>query len=60
MKKRMDSDNKREKYLRIRANESEVKEFNIACSMMEMNKSDLIRQAIIDYLAKENIEIWKN
>lgn len=56
----MDSDNKREKYLRIRANESEVKEFNIACSMMEMNKSDLIRQAIIDYLAKENIEIWKN
>lgn len=60
MRKRMDSDNKREKYLRIRANDSEVKEFDIACNMMEMNKSDLIRQAIIEYLAKENIEIWKN
>lgn len=60
MKKRMNSDNKREKYLRVRANDLEVKEFDIACSMMEMNKSDLIRQAIIEYLAKENIEIWKN
>lgn len=59
MRKRMDKANKREKYLRVRANETEVKEFDIACSMMEMNRSDLIRQAIIEFLAKENIDIWK-
>lgn len=59
MKKRMDTENRREKYLKVRANETEAKEFEIACNMMEMNKSDLIRQAIIDFLAKENITIWK-
>lgn len=59
MKKRMDSENKREKYIRARANEAELREFEIACRMMEMNKSDLIRQAIIDFLAKENIDIWQ-
>ena len=59
MKKRMNSDNKREKYIRIRANEEEVKEFDIACTMMEMSKSDLIRQAIVDFLERENISIWK-
>lgn len=60
MKKRMDSDNKREKYLRVRTNEVELKEFDIACSQMQMNRSDLIRQAILEFLGKENIEIWKN
>ena len=59
MKKRMDSANKREKYIRARVNNDEMKEFDIACSMMEMGKTELIRKAIIDFLAKENIDIWK-
>lgn len=59
MKKRMDSANKREKYIRARVNDDEMKEFDIACSMMEMGKTELIRKAIIDFLAKENIDIWK-
>ena len=59
MKKRMDSANKREKYIRARVNDDEMKEFDIACSMMEMGKTELIRKAIIYFLAKENIDIWK-
>lgn len=55
----MDSANKREKYIRARVNDDEMKEFDIACSMMEMGKTELIRKAIIDFLAKENIDIWK-
>lgn len=59
MKKRMSKENRRDKYIRIRVNEDELKEFNICCSMLETNKSDLVRNAIISYLKSENLEIWK-
>ena len=56
MKKRMDSENRREKYLKVRVNEDEVKEFEKACTKLKMNKSDLIREALMVYL---NIQIWE-
>ena len=59
MKKRMDSENRREKYLKVRVNEDEVKEFEKACTKLKMNKSDLIREAIMVYLNNSNIQIWE-
>lgn len=53
-------EDKKEKYIKVRLNDAELKEFEIACSMMEMNKTNLMVNAIREYLAKENIEIWKD
>lgn len=59
-REKMPLEEKREKYVRVRMNEEEFKEFTIACNMMEMTKTEVFVRAVKKYLREENIDIWQN
>ena len=54
-------DNKiREQVVKIRVNDIEFNEFDEASIKLEMSKTNIVREAIKEYLAQRNIEIWNH
>lgn len=63
MKKRFKSkqynDEVRNKVAKIRLNETEFNEFDIASREVGLEKTVIIREAVKEYLAQHNIHIWE-
>lgn len=48
----------RNKVVKIRVNDTEFNQFDEASREIDMEKTQIVREAIKEYLAKKDIEIW--
>ena len=60
MKRKKYNDEIRNKVAKIRINDTEFNEFDEASITLGMEKTEIIRQAVKEYLAQRNIEIWNH
>lgn len=60
MRRKKYNDEIRNKVAKVRINDTEFEEFDRASAILQMEKTEIIRQAVKEYLAQRNIEIWNN
>ena len=50
----------RNQVVKIKVNDIEFDEFDKASAELDMSKTNIVREAIKEYLAQRNIEIWNH
>ena len=50
-------DNKKNKVARFRMTQEESQAFNDACEKLDLDKSEMLRLAVIEFLSSKNIQI---
>lgn len=50
----------RNKVAKIRINDTEFEEFDRASKLIDVDKTEIIREAVKEYLAQREIYIWNN